>query len=134
MWRKRLARGKNEKVNYAEILETPENAAAVSEAKQKELQNFDRYEAFEEVEDEGQEVLGTKFVLMEKPDKSINARFVIKGFQENFDEASNSPTSSRETIRVFLAIAANKGWKLQGVPEKCLRSDVLTITFKPFIC
>ena len=83
MWRKRLAREKNEKVNYAEILETPENAAAVSEAKQKELQNFDRYEAFEEVEDEGQEVLGTRFVLTEKPDKSINARFVIKGFQQS---------------------------------------------------
>ena len=23
---------------------------------------------------------------------------------------------------------------IQGVPENCLRSDVLTITFKPFIC
>ena len=95
---KSLAREKSEEVNYAEIRETQKNADAVREAKRKELENFDKYEAYEEVQDEGQEVLGTRFVLTEKPDKSINARFVIKGFQENFDEASNSPTSSRENI------------------------------------
>ena len=33
--------------------------------------------------------------------------------ETNFDEASDSPTSSRETIKVFLAIAANKGWKIR---------------------
>ena len=125
LWRKSLAREKNEEVNYAEIRETPENADAVREAKQKELENFDKYEAFEEVQDEGQEVLGTRFVLTEKPDNSIKARFVVKGFQENFDDASDSPTSSRETIKVFLAIAANKGWTVESsdVRSAFLQSD-----------
>ena len=125
LWRKSLAREKSEEVNYAEIRETPENADAVREAKQKELENFDRYEAFEEVQDEGQEVLGTRFVLTEKPDNSIKARFVVKGFQENFDDASDSPTSSRETIKVFLAIAANKGWIVESsdVRSAFLQSD-----------
>ena len=27
-----------------------------------------------------------------------------------------------------------KHWYLQGVPENCLRSDVLTVTLNPFIC
>ena len=50
--------------------------------KAEELTNFDDYKAFEEVEDIGQEVLGTRYVLTEKPDGSIKARFVTKGFQE----------------------------------------------------
>ena len=52
-------------------------------------------------------MLGTRFVLTEKPDLTIKARFVTKGFQENFANQSDSPTSSRETVKIFLAIAAN---------------------------
>lgn len=67
---------------------------------------------YDEVKYEGQNVIGTRFVLTEKDDKSIKARFVIKGFQEDINE-SDSPTESRETLKVFLTISANKNgfWK-----------------------
>ena len=78
------------------------------------LTNFDDYEAFEEVTDEGQEILGTRFVLTEKPDHTIKARFVTKGFQEKFSDQSDSPTASRESVKIFLAIAANEKWVVES--------------------
>ena len=114
-----------ENVHYAELKETEENSEKVREAKEKELENFDKYKAFEEVQDDGQEVLGTRFVLTEKPDGRIKARFVTKGFQEEFSPPSDSPTSSRETVKIFLAIAANEGWQVEcsDVSSAFLQSD-----------
>ena len=118
---------KSEEVNYAELKETPENADLVRAAKDKELANFDEYEAFEEVEYTGQEVLGTRYVLTEKMDGSIKARFVTKGFQERFSHPSDSPTSSRETIKIFLAIAGNEKWDVESSDVRCafLQSDTI---------
>ena len=114
-----------ENVHYAELKETEDNSEKVREAKEKELENFDKYKAFEEVQDDGQEVLGTRFVLTEKPDGRIKARFVTKGFQEEFSPPSDSPTSSRETVKIFLAIAANEGWQVEcsDVSSAFLQSD-----------
>ena len=114
-----------ENVHYAEIKETNENSEKVKEAKAKELSNFDEYQAFEEVKEDGQQILGTRFVLTEKPDGRIKARFVTKGFQEQFIHPSDSPTSSRETIKIFLAIAANENWPVESsdVRSAFLQSD-----------
>ena len=60
-----------EEVNYAEIKENKENFEKVKKAKEKELSNFDDYKAFEEVQEDGQDILGTRFVLTEKPDGTI---------------------------------------------------------------
>ena len=102
-----------------------ENFQRVKDAKEKELSKFDEYKAFEEVKDDGQKVLGTRYVLTEKADGTIKARFVTKGFQEQFSLPSDSPTSSRETVKVFLAIAANEGWKVEcsDVSSAFLQSD-----------
>ena len=118
---------KAEEAFYAEIKETPENTNRIREAKEKELKNFDDYGAFEEVKYDGQEVLGTRFVLTEKPDHRIKARFVTKGFQENFTDPSDSPTASRESVKIFLAIAANERWLVESsdVSSAFLQSDVI---------
>ena len=65
--------------------------------------------------------------MTEKPDKSIKARFVTKGFRENFSQQSDSPTSSRESIKVFLAIAANEKWEVESSDVRCafLQSDAI---------
>ena len=60
-----------EDVSYAEIKETKENFEKVKKAKEKELSNFDDYKAFEEVQEDGQDILGTRFVLTKKPDGTI---------------------------------------------------------------
>ena len=90
---------KTKETYYAEIKETPANETKVNEAKEKQLNNFDDFEAFEE---------------REKPDKSIKARFFTKGCQENLSEQSDSPTSSRESITLFFAIAANERWRVES--------------------
>ena len=77
------------------------------------MNNFDKYNVYKEVEDTGQQVIGSRFVLTEKSDGSIKARFVIKGFQEQ-DVQADSPTASRETLKVFCAITANENWKVEG--------------------
>ena len=69
-------------VIYQEIKETEENQTQIHEEKLKELENFDRYKVYEEVEDLGQETIGTRCVLTERTDGTIKARFVMKGFQE----------------------------------------------------
>ena len=77
------------------------------------------------MEENGQDILGTRFVLTEKPDGTIKARFVTKGFQEEFLHPSDSPTSSRETVKIFLAVAANEGWSVEcsDVRSAFLQSD-----------
>ena len=66
------------------------------------------------MEDVGQPGLGTRYVLTEKDNGDIKARFIGKGFQANNENQSNSPTASRETLKVFFTIAANKGWTIEG--------------------
>ena len=94
--------------------------------REKELSNFDEYKVYEEVNDEGQQILGTRFVITEKEDGSLKARFVIKGFQEELDH-TDSPTASRDTLKVFFSITANQKWVLEGsdVRSAFLQSETI---------
>ena len=92
----------------------------VLKAKEKELQNFEYYEAFEEVEDAGQERIGSRWVVTEKERQDgqktrIKARLVAKGFQEVEKPKSDSPTASRESFKTFIAISANEEFELESV-------------------
>ena len=95
-------------------------------ARQKEIQNFERYNVFEEVMDEGQLVLGTQFVLTEKANGSLKARFVIKGFQEE-NHQLESQTTSRNTLKVFCSVTANEKGPVTGsdIQAAFLQSDSL---------
>ena len=74
----------------------------------------------------GQGVNGTRFVLTEKHDGSIKARFVIKGFQEEHYQ-SESPTASRKTLKVFCTISANEKLKVVASDLRAafLQSDTI---------
>ena len=102
-----------EEIMYAEIKETEDNKELCDKAKKKELKNFDDYKVYEEVEYNDQDVLGTRFVLTQKPDGSVKARFVVKGFQEE-KQQSDSPTASRDTFKVFCSVAGNEKWEIEG--------------------
>ena len=59
----------------------------VIEAKMKEIENLEKYEVFEEVEDEGQETVGSRWVITQKEKsdgqkQNYKGRLVAKGFQE----------------------------------------------------
>ena len=78
----------------------------VIEAKQKEIENLEKYEVFEEVKYEGQETVGSRWVITkkEKADgqkKNIKGRLVAKGFQEIEAPQLDSPTMLRESMKFF---------------------------------
>ena len=85
----------------------------VIEAKNKEIQNLKNFETFIEVNDEGQTTIDSRWVISQKEDHDgqktkIKARIVAKGFQEDVKPQSDSPTVSRESLKTFVAIAANE--------------------------
>ena len=88
------------------------------EAKEKELENFDLFDVYDEVADEGQETLGTNWVLAEKVkdnETMIKARLTIRGDQEDtLDVRGDSPTVRKSNINVFLMCAARMRWKIKS--------------------
>ena len=83
-------------------------------AKEDELEKWDRYNAYEEVDFEDQNVLGSRWVVQDRQGK-VKARFVVKGCQEEYDPRSDSPTASKESLKLFLSIAANCDMKLKSL-------------------
>ena len=83
------------------------------------MENLEFFECFEEVEDEGQERIGSRWVLTKKKKdgqkKPVKARLVVRGFQETDKPQADAPTVHRETNKVFLAMAANQGVALMSM-------------------
>ena len=78
------------------------------------------YDVFEEVKDEGQETIGSRWVvtIKEKHDgqkHNTKARLVAPGFQETMKPQSDSPTVSKESFKMLMAVAANDNFKLASV-------------------
>ena len=98
------------------IVEVPvreHKSPEVIDAKQKEIENLEKYGVFEEVEDEGQETVDSRWVITrkEKADgqkQKIKGKLVAKGFQEKEAPQPNSPTMLRESMKMFFIVAANE--------------------------
>ena len=92
----------------------------VIEAKEKEYKNLTNYDTFEEVKDVGQQRIGSRWVITKKEKHDgqktdYKARLVARGFQEEYKPQADSPTAMKESIKMFLAIAANEGFNLQSM-------------------
>ena len=92
----------------------------VNEAKDTEVQNLQNYDVFEEVKDTGQDTLQSRWVVTtkEKHDgqkKNTKARLVVHGFQETVKPQSDSPTVSKESFKLLMAVAANENFRLASV-------------------
>ena len=110
-------------VYTVEIPSREHNTPEVKEAKMKEVENLMRYEVFEEVDDCGQEKIGSRWVVTrkEKADgqkAQIKGRLVAKGFLEEEKPQSDSPTMLRESLKMYFAIASNEGFKIRSVDIK----------------
>ena len=69
---------------------------------------------FEEVEDIGQERIGSRWVITKKEkadgQKTVfKGRLVARGFQERESPQSDSPTMLRESMKIFSTVTANEG-------------------------
>ena len=93
------------------------------EAKRKEIDNWKANEVFEEVEWEGQDMISTRWVVTEKHTKGktiVKARLVARGFEEELEEnvATESPTCSKEALRLAITIMLMKKWTCHTIDIK----------------
>lgn len=99
------------------------NDDAFMQAKHTELNNWKRNDVFEEVKDEGQKCISTRWVctLKEMPDGVIpKARLVARGFEEiNTQELpKDSPTCASESLKMIMAVICPKKWQLNSMDIK----------------
>merc|ERR1712030_141285 len=107
-------------VYAVEVPASEHKAPEVVEAKERELENLNKYDVFEEVEDSGQERISSRWVITKKETADgqktdYKGRLVARGFQEKSAPQSDSPTMRRESLKLFFSIAANEGFKLRSV-------------------
>ena len=93
----------------------------ISLAKEKELTNWREQGVHEEAEDMGQSCITTRWVLKTKMvngQETVKARICARGFQELQDFYTDSPTCSRESVRIAFAIIASNCWTLNSIDVK----------------
>ena len=76
-----------------------------------------KFDAFKELKDVGQTWLNTRWVCFKKEKQDglkvdYKARLVVKGFIEHDYPTNNSPNIAKESLKTFLAIAANEGFDI----------------------
>ena len=78
------------------------------------------FDAYEIVENEGQETIDGRWVVTKKEahdglKTSFKARWCLRGFKENNKPRSDSPTADRLSKKIFYAISANEGWSIEAM-------------------
>ena len=112
-WREEIEEWKE--VEPEEVLISYAPSHDVMDAMFKELEKWRDYDVYDEVEDIGQKLISVRWVYTEKDGKS-KARLVARGFEDNEVNArKDSPTCSKMNLRLIIAIAASKGWKINSV-------------------
>jgi transposase InsO family protein len=91
----------------------------VVDAKAKEIDNLINNSVFETVPYQEQLTISSRWIITEKfrdGKKKVKARLVARGFEEDSSNLKkDSPTCSRESLRLVFLTAAMKSWKLQSV-------------------
>ena len=98
------------------------NTDEVTAAKEKEFISWRENDVFEEVENCGQDTISVRWVVTEKVKQGetiVKARLVARGFEENSDYLrKDSPTCSKEAVRLAISIASSKGWECHTIDVK----------------
>ena len=99
----------------------------VLETKQKELENWTNSGVYNELDDQGQRTISTKWVVSERELsdglKCVKARLVLRGFQEDEKGPVDSPTVSKSSMRISLlhvqtTIGSVKQWISSCIPSR----------------
>ena len=86
------------------------------EAKQLELKKLLQFDTHEEVKDEEQKSILTCLAITNKG--GVRAHLVARGFEEKSFIPKDSPTVLKGSMRVFLAVASSKNWKIKTTDVK----------------
>ena len=94
----------------------PEIQAAMKD----ELGKFSLFDAYEIIDDEGQDTIDGRWVINKKEahdglKTAFKARWCLRGFKEETKPRSDSPTVDRLSTKMFYAVAANKQWKVESI-------------------
>ena len=93
----------------------------VLNAKEIELTSWKSQDVYNEVENTGQSVMSLRWVITPKiinGQPSVKARLVARGFEEVQDFRTDSPTCSKEGLRVVLLILVSHSWSLHSLDVK----------------
>ena len=86
-------------------------------AKEKELDNWDTFGTFTEVQDIGQTTLRTNWILVRKD--GVKARLCIRGDLEDTEDVRiDSPTVNKMNIKLFYLLALHFGWNIRTADVK----------------
>ena len=106
-------------------------------AKQEEIQKWKDFDTFSEVPNQGQRTISTRWVCTRKLKGShvVNkARLVARGFEEDTKSLkTDSPTCSKECLRLLLAIVAANSWTLHSLDVKSAFLQGIEMTREVFI-
>ena len=97
------------------------NNQGYEEEKERELENWNKLNVYNEVNNEGQDYISVRWVLSEKDvdgKKVKKARLVARGYEELVDTQTDSPTVNKESQRVALTVISSRGWELQSLDVK----------------
>ena len=90
--------------------------------KLQEIEKWKQFQTFEEVPNNGQYAISTRWVCTRKirgGQVTYKARLVARGFEEDSQGLkTDSPTCSKESLRLLLAIVSSRGWKLHSLDVK----------------
>ena len=104
-------------VNIVLIPRSKHGDKACIEAKEVELKKLQQFDTYEEVDDTGQFRKSTTWILWNKGE-DVRARLVARGFEEDSDIPTDSPTVSKCVLRIMLSIAAAFGWIIKTTDIK----------------
>ena len=86
-------------------------------AKETELKKLCQFNTYEEVANNGQSTLTTRWVITNKDGKT-KARLVVRGFEEDFIMPKDSPTVGKGAMRMILAVASSMKWIIKTTDIK----------------
>ena len=99
-----------------------ENVHDVIVAQHEELESWKENNVYTEVEDNGQDVVTTRWVITGKTIEGavrVKARLVARGFEEDTsDIKKDAPTVRKENLRLLCSLAVAKGWMINSVDIK----------------
>lgn len=121
-WEKLNDVEEHEEANVVMVPKSRHNENRVIQAKQKELNLWKEFDVYREVSDDSSlQKISTMWVITEKVVDGVlgvKARLVARGFQENDEIQSDSPTVTKSTMRIFFAIASSNAWKIKTTDIK----------------
>lgn len=103
------------------ILAASDKLYDYEEAQERELQNWKLLDVYQEVEDHGQEFVSVKWVPSLKEaggNKVKKARLVARGYEEILETQTDSPTCSKESSRVAIAVISSRQWEINSIDIK----------------